>query len=442
MSIVQRLIHFIQEKRLLAKSDRILLAVSGGKDSMLMAKLFHDMGRECIIAHCNFQLRAEHSDKDEELVREYALQLGFPVFVKQFDTEHYASENKISIQMAARELRYAWFEELRQEQECSVIAIAQHANDHIETVLLNLTRSTGLQGLLGIHAKRDNIIRPILFMKAEEVEHEVGRLEVPYRDDQSNFSTKYARNKIRLEIIPKFKEIQPDFESILEQNIKHFEESFQFIQHEVSLKRAKLFHEEGQYIKVNKDELRKYIHSPYFLFELFRPFGFARNIIEDLISVFDHGMGQLFESPTHELLLDRVELIVRKKAGGKIKEQVLNSIDSDINEILGKRFSINDNEPFQISEDKFRAQVDMDKLSFPLTIRSWKTGDSFKPLGMSGSKKLSDYFIQEKLNRFEKDRVPVLVNADGSLIWVIGMRLDNRFKVTENTKKVLTLVYK
>ncbi|MGX1639040.1 tRNA lysidine(34) synthetase TilS [Sphingobacterium sp. NPDC055431] len=441
MSVSERLKQFIIEKELLDRNDKILLAVSGGKDSMLMARLFHDLKMNCIIAHCNFQLRGEESDKDEALVVDYAKELGFPVFLKRFETEAYASEHKVSIQMAARELRYQWFEELKSEQACQKIAIAQHANDHLETMLFNLTRSTGIQGLLGIQAKRGAIIRPILFLSANEVALEVQSLQVPYRDDQSNFSTKYARNKIRLEIIPKFKEIQPDFEAILEQNIKHFEESHRFIQNQVDAIRKLIFRNEGNQIKIRLEALQVHASDPFLIFELFRPYNFQRNVTDDLITVLDKGMGQIFESSSHELLLDRDELILREKVIDSPFTITIENLHAKVN-YNHKGFFIVESQGMEIERDENQVQVDADLIKFPLVLRPWQIGDTFKPLGMEGSKKLSDYFIQKKLNRFQKEEVPILVNADGQLIWIVGMRLDNRFKVTENTKKVLTLVYK
>ncbi|WP_099371920.1 tRNA lysidine(34) synthetase TilS [Sphingobacterium sp. 1.A.5] len=441
MSIQERLKHYIENKQLFAKENKVLLAVSGGKDSMLMARLLHDMEQSCIIAHCNFQLRGQESDKDEELVRQYASELGFPVFVKRFETETFATINKVSIQMAARELRYDWFEELRSNQHCDVIAIAQHANDHLETMLLNLTRSTGIQGLTGIQPRRGKLIRPLLFLNSEEIAKEVAKLNVPYRDDQSNFSTKYARNKIRLEIIPKFKEIQPDFESILEQNIQHFNESHQFIKKQVDAIRKSLFLEDEGTVKINVDSIKPYIEDHYLLFELFKPYQFQRNVLEDLSSVIDNPMGQVFESDTHKLLLDRSYLILQEKGKNEFTEITIDNINTVVN-LGSKSFSMNEEKNAELKPDKFSAKVDFDKLAFPLVLRPWKIGDSFKPLGMEGSKKISDFFIQHKLNRFEKDAVPILVNANDEVIWIVGMRLDNRYKVTENTKKVLTLVYK
>ncbi len=461
--------HFLSKNELLNRSEKVLLAVSGGKDSMLMMHLFHDLGYQIGIAHCNFQLRGKESNLDEELVRNYALQHQIPFHVIHFDTEEYADEHKISIQMAARELRYEWFEQLRTEFGYGKIAIAQHLNDHIETSLFNLSRSTGLKGLLGISIQRDHLIRPLMCFTGAEVEKIVKDLQIPYRDDQSNFSSKYARNKIRLEIIPKFKEIQPDFEQIFLENIKHFEESYQFIQRIVSEKRKELFYEKGKYVYIQRAELSQYLSDAYFLFELFKPYGFQKSILEEMIAVWDRPMGQVFESSDHELLMDRDQLIIRKRSALK-KEQELILEEENVSKHLHEGESVSfpfldsfltlgclgivgEESSFPLKEHNrsklktngngnSEVQIDADLLQFPLKLRFKEQGDYFIPLGMTGRKKLSDFFIQEKVNRFEKEEIPILVNGNGEIIWVVGMRLDNRFKVTENTKKVLTLVFK
>lgn len=455
--------HFLTKNELLSRSEKVLLAVSGGKDSMLMLHLMHDLGYQISIAHCNFQLRGKESDLDEELVRNYALQHQIPFHVIHFDTKEYADEHKISIQMAARELRYEWFEQLRTEFGYGKIAIAQHLNDHIETSLFNLTRSTGLKGLLGISIQRDHLIRPLMCFIGAEVEKIVKELQVPYRDDQSNFSSKYARNKIRLEIIPKFKEIQPDFEQIFLENIKHFEESYQFIQRIVSERRKELFRVEGKYVYIQRADLLQYLSDAYFLFELFKPYGFQKSILEEMIAVWDKPMGQVFESSDHELLVDRDQLIIRERSALEKAQEVL-----ILEEDVSKHLSAGESASFPFLDSfltlccyrdlgitapksskqntnengKSEIQIDADLLQFPLKLRFKEQGDYFIPLGMTGRKKLSDFFIQEKVNRFEKEEIPLLVNGNGEIIWVVGMRLDNRYKVTENTKKVLTLVFK
>lgn len=367
--------------------------------------------------------------------------------------------------MAARELRYEWFEQLRTEFGYAKIAIAQHLNDHIETSLFNLSRSTGLKGLLGISIQRDQLIRPLMCFTGAEVEQTVKDLQIPYRDDRSNFSSKYARNKIRLEIIPKFKEIQPDFEQIFLENIKHFEESYQFIQRIVSEKRRELFRKEGKYVYIQRADLSQYLSDAYFLFELFKPYGFQKSILEEMIAVWDKPMGQVFESSDHELLMDRDQLIIRRRRTLEKGQEVL-ILEEDVSKDLSAGESVSF--PFldsyltlgclrdlgiadpklsklntNINENaKSEIQIDADLLQFPLTLRFKEQGDYFIPLGMTGRKKLSDFFIQEKVNRFEKEEIPILVNGNGEIIWVVGMRLDNRYKVTENTKKVLTLVFK
>ena len=442
MVIADQLAQYIKNQNLVQIQDKILLAVSGGKDSMLMATLFKKLNYDCVIAHCNFKLRGEESDLDEALVREYARELKFPIYVKNFDTEAYALENKISIQMAARDLRYDWFEELRTALHCSVIAIAQHKNDHIETVLLNLTRSTGLLGMTGIKAKREALIRPLLFLSADAIGKEVARLQIPFRDDQSNFSSKYARNKIRLEIIPKFQEIQPDFLDVLSQNIIHFQESYNFIQSYVNDLRAKLFLVQGDYITIEKSAIQEYIDNSYLIFELFKPYGFQKNVLLDMISVFSQQMGQIFASPGFELLLDRGKLILRELKNIPQSNYQVPNADAII-AIGSKQFKMAEAVAADFTHDNNESiQIDAGKLIFPLLIRYWQLGDWFIPLGMKGRKKISDFFIQQKVNRFEKQSVPLVVNGNGEIIWIVGFRLDNRYKVSDNTKKVLTFVYK
>jgi len=441
MVIADQLAQYIKNQNLIQIQDKVLLAVSGGKDSMLMATLFKMLNYDCIIAHCNFQLRGQESDLDEALVRKYAKKLGYPVYVKCFDTNDYAKTHKISIQMAARDLRYAWFEELRTDLNCLVVAIAQHANDHVETVLFNLTRSTGLLGITGIKPKRDSLIRPLLFLSANSISQEVSRLAIPYRDDQSNFSTKYARNKIRLEIIPKFQEIQPDFLDIMSQNIQHFQESYNFIQNFVNDLRQKLFVIQDDYITIDKSAIKEYINNSYLIFELFKPYGFQKTVLTDMISVFSQEMGQVFTSPSFELLLDRGQLVLHKIKNSKDMHHLVPHLDAIIT-IGSKQFMFSADVPVDFNLDKHSAQIDGEKLIFPLLIRQWEVGDWFIPLGMKGRKKISDFFIQQKVHRFEKQSVPIVVNGNGEIIWIVGYRIDNRYKVSDNTKKVLTLVYK
>ena len=441
MNVLERLLGYIEKEHLMMPQEKILLTVSGGKDSMLMAHLFAKAGFTIAIAHCNFQLRGEDSELDEALVRRFAAENGIPIFVNHFDTISYARERQISIQMAARELRYTWFEQLRDELHFDRIAVAQHLNDHIETVLLNLSRGTGLQGLQGILPVRDRIIRPLLFLKASEIEYYVKEYAITYRDDQSNFSTKYARNKIRIDIIPHFKKLQPDFEQIFEQNITHFKESYQLLQQFIEPIRKKLFLPMDEGWLVRKEDLEEYLDNLPLLYELFAAFNFSKAVLSDLQQSWTKESGRIFQSDCYHMLLDRNELFIREKEFISSDEALVTSETSTV-EWKQYCFHAGISTDVSIVRNNATAKFDYDLLVFPLTIRSWKIGDSFYPLGMEGRKKLSDFFINKKISLFEKENIPIVVNGNGDILWVANYRMDNRYKITANTKKVLTLVCK
>lgn len=441
MNVLERLRSFIEKEHLMVSDHTILLTVSGGKDSMLMAHLFAKAGFKIAIAHCNFQLRGTDSDLDEALVRNFASANQIPIFVKHFDTKAYAKEKQISIQMAARELRYAWFEKLCDEHHFDRIAVAHHLNDHIETVLLNLSRGTGMQGLQGILPIRGRIIRPLLFLKASEIEFYVNEYQVNYRDDQSNFSTKYARNKVRIDIIPHFKKLQPDFEQIFEQNITHFKESYRLLQQFVQPIRTHLFKKTADGWVVRKDDLEKYLADLPLLYELFSDFNFSKAVLHDLQQGWHRESGRVFQSDCFHMLLDRDEIYIKRKEFISSEEVLVTSETSTV-EWKQYCFHAAISTDVSIVRDQEVAKLDYDVLLFPLTIRSWQLGDSFYPLGMEGRKKLSDFFINQKISLFEKENIPVLVNGNGDILWVANYRIDNRYKITANTKKVLTLVCK
>lgn len=444
MDLVRRFQRYMQETLDVGVDDKVLLAVSGGRDSMLMAHLFLAAGYPCAIAHCNFHLREVDADLDEQLVREFAAQYTVPFFVRHFQTNVYAEQYGVSTQMAARELRYAWFEELRVQQNAQWIAIAQHQDDHIETVLLNLTRGTGLQGLQGILPKRGNIIRPLLFLSSQEITACVQELQIPFRDDQSNFSTKYVRNKVRLEIIPKFREITSEFDDIMCENIVHFQEAYDLLQSFVLPIREKLFVPENGFIRIKKSKLQPYLHRLPLLFELFKPYGFPKNVLADMQAHWSSESGKLFRSPNYELLLDRDDIWL--KAQGEAEhacEAIEVQVDTSIFSFAGKLFEVAIGEDTSIQHSENVLQVDFQKMEFPLILRFWEEGDYFCPLGMGGKrKKVSDYFIQKKIGRYEKKAIPILFNGNGDIIWIVGYRADNRYRITKSTKKVFTLVCK
>lgn len=444
MDGMYRFQRYMQETLAITKGDKIILAVSGGRDSMFMAHLFRRAGYPSVVAHCNFHLRGAEADLDEQLVREYAADNKLPCYVQHFQTETYAKKRGISTQMAARELRYTWFEELRAQQGAKWIAIAQHQDDHIETVLLNLTRGTGLQGLQGILPKRGHLIRPLLFFSSKEITDYVLALGIPFRDDQSNFSTQYTRNKIRLEIIPKFREINPQFDATIRENIIHFQEANALLQSFVAPIREKLFVRKGALIQIQKAAMEPYLSQLSMLYELFKPYGFSKNVLSDIREHWNGDSGKIFHAPEYELLLDRDAAFMKSRGTvEKIVEEMVIPVDCSEFAFAGREFEATVGADKTIRPWENILQVDFEKLCFPLKLRFWEEGDSFYPLGMAGrQKKLSDYFIQQKIGRYEKANVPILINGNGDIVWLVNHRADNRYRITESTKKVFTLVCK
>ncbi len=441
MEILDRLAQYIVGEQLCDQQDRILLGVSGGKDSMLMAYLLWKLGYQIAIAHCNFKLRGEESDLDEALVRQFATKHDIPFFHTQFDTQLHAEQQQLSIQMSARELRYQWFEQLCETHNYQAVAVAHHQQDHIETVFINLTRGTGLRGMRGIAAKRDRIIRPILWMSQHEITETVKQLDIPYRDDQSNFSNKYVRNKIRLDILPQFRTLNPHFDTVMLDNIERFAESYDLLQRLTDDVRKKLFVAEAERISIDKSSIEVYMHDLPLLFELFRPFHFEKHIVADLANSELQHIGAQFESESHVILVDRSKLFLYRRSQLPLNQQYLNLEEPRL--IIAERtLSLQIGTDTALHASKNKAQVDFEKLVFPLTVRSWISGDRFRPLGMQSSKKLSDFFIQKKVPLLEKNQVPILVNGNGEIIWIIGYQLDNRYRMSENTKKVATFVYR
>lgn len=439
---VDRFLQFIRQNQLFEPSDKILLAVSGGRDSVLMAHLFNEATFNFGIAHCNFGLREQESDADQAFVEELAGSFNTPFFYTHFETEAFVAENQVSIQMAARELRYQWFEEIRETQGYTFIAVAHHQSDATETVLLNLVRGTGIAGLHGILPKRDNIIRPLLFLSGTEIRELVLSHRLSYREDSSNLSTKYARNKIRHKVVPVLKELNPGLDLTFTENSRRFAEMEEFLTKETDALRKRLFIKDkasgDNYIPL--DELKSLSPLHLLLFELFKPFNFSEPVINDLVQSWEGQAGKLFESDSHSLLLDRHQLILKKKAGRNEQEIHISQGDQPVS-WQGHTFTGHYADPADlcIKADSKIAYFDAGLLQFPLKLRLWKRGDYFYPFGMKGKKKLSDFFTGLKLPLFKKDEIPVVENGNGDILWVAGYRSDNRYKVTPRTKKVFIL---
>ena len=433
---VKNFTDFVDQNNLFEHNNKVLAAVSGGMDSVLMAHLLKAAGFNFGIAHCNFQLRGDEALADQQVANKLAAELNVPFHTVDFDTREYAAEKKISIQMAARELRYQWFREISQQAGYDFVALAHHQNDAIETILLNLTRGTGIAGMHGILPKNGSWVRPMLFLNREEIQHMVSTHALTYVEDSSNSSTKYARNKIRLEVIPKLKELNPALESTFEQNLKHFRDLELLLQERISLLKETLFIIQGDEIHLPVEEIKKLSPQRLLLFGLLQEYGFNETTIEDILSSLNKHSGRIFESPGCLLILDRENLILTKKA--RALETIINISEEQRDaHFHNYRLGIlHDDSPLIIKDNPMAVSIDTSLLVYPLTLRAWQQGDQFRPLGMKTRQKLSDFFIHQKVPLHQKTQIPLLVNGNGDIMWIGGYRPDERYKVSKKTKKV------
>lgn len=429
---------FVNSNKLFKPSDKILLAVSGGKDSVLMATLFAECGFNFAIAHCNFNLRGDESIRDENFVKALAEQYNVPFYLKSFDTKNFASEQKISIQMAARQLRYDFFRELKISESFDKIAVAQHQNDAIETVLINLVRGTGITGLHGIKENRDDIIRPLLCFTADEIDTVVKENNIQFVEDSSNLSNKYMRNKLRLDIIPQLEQLNPSLAQTFKKNIDYFTQLEKLLIDRVASLKSQLIKEENSLVKIKIADVLKLNPQQLLLFEILKPYGFNATQIENLLSCMNGDSGKQFFSDTHILSVDReyIEISTLQKPIGLIEKKIAGIGD----------YIFNDHQIFVKETDKIpsvldgktKIYVEAEQLIFPATLRYWQQGDTFKPFGMNGFKKLSDYFIHQKIPIQQKTQIPILVNGNGEIIWICGFRTDDRYKVSLKSEKIIT----
>jgi len=434
---VQQFQEFIARHALFTRQKLVLAAVSGGKDSVLMAHLLKSSGFNFAIAHCNFKLRGAEAKRDQDFTANLARTLQVPFFLTEFNTADFAAENHISIQMAARELRYNWFEKICAEQNFDVIATAHHQNDAIETVLLNLTRGTGIAGMHGILPKNGKLVRPMLFLSKENIDEVCAEEKLDFVDDSSNASTKYARNKIRLEVVPKLKEINPNLEKTFEQNLERFRQLEQLLENQLQQLRDTVFIYLKSETRIKIVDLKNLNPQQLLLFGLLREFNFSEQVVADLLLSLEKHSGKIFESPSHQIILDRQEIIIQPKKT-PIKEVLLIKKNQNDIQFQGFRLKLlHDESPLIVKNNPLATSVDAEKLLFPLTIRNWQTGDYFYPLGMNHKQKLSDFFVQQKVPLNQKSRIPVLVNGNQEIIWIAGFRLDDRYKVNSGTKKVV-----
>jgi len=433
---LQKFQDYIAENSLLRPDHKVLLTVSGGKDSVLLVHLFKLSGYTCGIAHCNFNLRGDESQRDEAFVKLLAAKMEMPFFVKHFNTKSYAETHKISTQMAARTLRYNWFEELRQGENYDLIAVAHHQTDVIETVLLNLTRGTGISGLHGILPKRGLLIRPLLCLSRAEIDEVVDKAHLDFVEDSSNRADKYARNKIRLHVVPQLKTINPNLEQTFEQNIQRFSETEMVLQQVVRQLREQICKTREEVMQLPLRDIKALMPQQLLLYELLKPYHFLDPVVRDILQSLDKQSGVSFYSVSHRATINREQLLITPVVqAGVFESQEIHPSDKQIR-FGDQKISVCAGTDTGFEKVTHKAFLDADKLVYPLVLRTWRGGDRFMPLGMSVFKKLSDFFIDEKVPLPLKERIPILVNGNGEIMWVAGMRTDNRYKVSSATKKV------
>jgi tRNA(Ile)-lysidine synthase len=439
-SVINRFQEYIEQHSLCAKNDRILLTVSGGVDSMVMLDLFVRTGYEVAVAHCNFHLRGDESDGDEQFVVNACAEYGVEVFVKHFDTKAYAKQNHVSVQVAARDLRYTWFEQLRQDKNFDFIAVAHHADDSVETFFINLLRGSGITGLKGISVRRENIIRPLLFAEREDIERYAHEHEIPYREDSSNKEDKYLRNKIRHQLLPRLKEMTDNYEQTVIASLNRLEEADGLLQQLLEEKFARLLIARGDMLVVQLEKLLELEPLDVWVYYLLRQYGFNRDTTDRITTaVKNKQTGSVFHAAAYNALVDRDYLLLKPVGEAETGVFLLEENTREIAEPIKMKIEASDlDDHFSLNRAEGVAQLDMDKLEFPLKIRKWQEGDRFVPLGMSGTKLVSDYFIDNKISRFDKERIWLLLSGN-DIVWIIGHRISDKYKISSGTKRVLTI---
>ncbi len=434
---------YVAENELFTHEDKILLTVSGGVDSMVLMSLTAAAGYNFGVAHCNFQLRGKESDEDEVLVECEAKRHGVEFFNKRFDTLAEMERTGESMEMAARRLRYAWFRELCEEYGYTVIAIAHHINDSIETFFINMLRGTGLRGLTGINNHVGRIVRPLMFTNRKEIHDYAIAHRIPFREDSSNRSTKYLRNKVRIGLIPMLREITPQFTTIMRRNVSRLSQAQDFITASMNIIKHDVITIEGDIHLIHVSNINDSLPRNFVIYEILSSeYGFKGDVVDALCHALDNGStGRRFYAREWVAVVDRGNIVVSPIAEDDdcevvVERRTLRSYvggsvlyyqycDIDLIDTLDQGENV--------------ALIDADKLSYPLRLRRWHEGDWFQPFGMSGRKKISDYLIDKKVSMAQKSRQFVLLSGQ-DIVWVVGRRLDDRFAITKRTERVLRIV--
>jgi tRNA(Ile)-lysidine synthase len=431
-------INNIRDNRLFASAGQLLLAVSGGVDSIVLCELCYRAGLTFQIAHVNFALRGEESEADELFVRQAAEKYKVPVHVKKIDAKLYAEERKLSIQVVARESRYAWFEELL-DNNLRYIVTAHHADDNIETVVMNFFRGTGIAGLRGMMPVTGNIVRPLLSFSRAEILQFAEENNLVWREDSSNASDKYSRNKFRHTIIPLLKEIYPEVERNLVANSQRFADIEVLYQQAIALHKKKLVEEKGNEVHIPVLKLLKSSPLNTIVYEIVKDFGFSSHQAEEVIRLLSAGQGKLVQSATHRIIRNRDWLIISPNANVESGHVLIEEGDEEIRFEEGKlEIKKVPKDKLNISGSSAMAFLDIRHIEYPLLLRKWKPGDYFYPFGLRKKKKIARFLIDQKVSPTDKEHVWV-IETGKKICWVVGRRIDDRFAIRDATKTMLVL---
>jgi len=476
MNLFQDFRDFISKENLFSLKDTLLLAVSGGIDSVVLCELCEQAGYHFIIAHCNFQLRERESERDEHFVRGLAEKYNKPILVKKFETAQYAASNKVSIQVAARELRYAWFDEIMSREASDVrreatdvrretsevrrqtsdirhqpsdigshvsrltshVVTAHHLDDNIETMLMNFFKGSGIAGLRGMLPKQGKIVRPLLFAKKETIQQFADAHKLAWVEDSSNQSDKYTRNYFRNQLIPLVKNSYPEATQNLAGNLQRFRDIEVLYHQAVDLHKKKLLQYKGKEVHIPVLKLQKTVPLISVVYEIIKEYNFTPDQSAEVPALLESETGRYIQSATHRIIKNRQWLIiapVENKEAFNILIEKPGKLEFEMGNL---ELALVPALQLKIPTAAAMAFLDAGKIKFPLLLRKWKTGDYFYPLGMRKKKKLSRFFIDQKLSKTDKEKVWVL-EMDKKIIWIIGHRIDDRFKITDSTKQVLQI---
>ena len=440
--LIDRFQEYITREKLFTRQDKILLTVSGGVDSMVLMSLCVNSGYTVGVAHCNFCLRGRESDEDEILVQEHARKYGIECHNRRFDTVGEMERTGESMEMAARRLRYTWFAELCEEHGYTVIAVAHHIDDSIETFFINLMRGTGLRGLTGIHQQVGRVVRPLMFASRKEILDYALHKHIPYREDSSNKTTKYLRNKIRLGLTPRIREINPRFPFIMSRNIERLMAAQRFIDGAIDHIYAEAVSDEDGIYTIHMENISNADSREFVIYEILSSrFGFKGDVVDGLCRALQSDTtGRRFYSRSHVAYVDRGNIVVTRisdEDNCQVSVQQGQQRAYCGNSVLYFEIVDVDSLPSYNVADNV-ALLDADKVAFPLTLRRWSEGDTFIPFGMTGRKKVSDFLIDGKVSMAEKNRQFVLISGT-EIAWLAGRRIADPFRITDSTERVLRI---